>query len=95
MAYIIIEGDPGHLQHLLDELHDRNYLPQELNVKFLDDDNRLPAMKLKADLDAIKVLEAIVEAINDEWHPAFREPILGADELELLERAEVLVAKGM
>ena len=40
MAFIIIEGDPGHLQYLLDELHDRNYLPQELNVKFLNENDK-------------------------------------------------------
>jgi hypothetical protein len=93
MAHIIIEGDPWQLRELLDELYDRYYLPSELNVKFLGDDDNLPVMKLSAELDAVKMLEAIVNAINDEDRPAFREPILGADELKLLECAEALIAE--
>jgi len=80
------------LEELLGELYDRNYLPNELGAKFLDDDE-LPPMKLSAELNAVKMLEAIVNAINDEDRPAFREPILAADELELLERAEALIAE--
>jgi len=92
MAYIIIEGDPGQLEELLSELYDRHYLPSELNVKFLSDRDELPPMKLSAELEAVKVLGAIVNAINDEWHPAFREPILDAGELDLLEDAETVLA---
>lgn len=31
VAYLIIEGDPGRLESLHNELIDRNYLPHELN----------------------------------------------------------------
>ena len=91
MAYIIIEGDPGQLEHLLGELYDRHYLPNELHVKLIDDDDLPKTMKLSADLETFNLLKAIIEAINDEWHPAFREPTLTADELELLESAEAVI----
>jgi hypothetical protein len=78
MATIIIEGDPGQLRHLLDELYDRNYLPDELRVTEHDD-------------DSVQLLREVISGVNDEWSRWFSEPLLQDDERKWLERAEEFV----
>lgn len=80
MATIVIEGDPGQLRTLLDELFNRNYLPSELLVSDHDD-------------DPVQLLVEVVDGINDEWSRWFSEPLLQDSERKWLERAEKVVAE--